>query len=47
MLTVDGSRFTGCVGQSVIDINMSPRETQITKSVIEAHSEVGIRINRG
>lgn len=44
---MEGSRFTGCFGQSVIDINMSPRETQITKSVIEGHSEVGIRVNRG
>jgi hypothetical protein len=44
---VEGTRSTGCVGQAVIDVNMSPRETLIAKSVIEGHSEVGIRVNRG
>jgi hypothetical protein len=44
---VEGTRFSGCVGQAVIEVNMSPRETVVAKSVIEGQSEVGIRVNRG
>jgi hypothetical protein len=44
---VEGTRFTGCVGQAVIEVNMSPRETVVAKSVIEGQSEIGITVNRG
>ena len=47
LLTIEASRFSGCSGQNVIEVNMSPKDANISQTAIEGHSDVAIKVERG